>query len=154
MNFELNNKTIHLYRSDYEKILSQAKREFPLECCGIFGGLEKEKDVYIYRVYEMKNIDESSTHFSLDPKEQFDKVNKIIDEGYEWLGSYHSHPYTPSRPSEEDKKLAYDPALIYGIISLKGENPVLNFFEIDEDKKVKKYNLNIWEEESACERGE
>ena len=47
------------------------------------------------------------------------------------LGNFHSHPESPSRPSEEDKRLAYDKEASYMIISLMDiENPVLKSFRI------------------------
>ena len=47
------------------------------------------------------------------------------------LGNFHSHPESPSRPSEEDKRLAYDREASYMIISLMDiENPVLKSFRI------------------------
>lgn len=51
--------------------------------------------------------------------------------GYVPLGNFHSHPESPSRPSEEDKRLAYDKDASYMIISLMDiENPVLKSFRI------------------------
>ena len=47
------------------------------------------------------------------------------------LGNWHSHPESPSRPSDEDKRLAYDSKASYMILSLMDrENPVLNSFQI------------------------
>jgi proteasome lid subunit RPN8/RPN11 len=50
--------------------------------------------------------------------------------GFVLLGNFHSHPETPARPSAEDIRLAFDPALSYIIISLKDEEPVLKSFII------------------------
>jgi proteasome lid subunit RPN8/RPN11 len=48
------------------------------------------------------------------------------------LGNWHSHPESPSRPSEEDKRLAYDSSASYLILSLMDlEHPVLNSFHIE-----------------------
>ena len=64
--------------------------------------------------------------------------------GYQLLGNFHSHPESPSRPSEEDKRLAYDSKVNYLILSLMDlENPVLNAFVIDEEKNVSKEELII-----------
>ena len=50
------------------------------------------------------------------------------------LGNWHSHPESPSRPSEEDKRLAYDSSASYLILSLMyRNNPVLNSFKISGD---------------------
>lgn len=52
--------------------------------------------------------------------------------GFVPLGNWHSHPESPSRPSDEDKRLAYDSKASYMILSLMDrENPVLNSFKIN-----------------------
>lgn len=130
-------------KEEYEKMLMQAKREFPYECCGLVAGRIEEGKVLIEKIYEMTNTDQSSEHFSMDPKEQFAAVKDMRKEGLVLLGNYHSHPYTPSRPSEEDKKLAYDPKALYGIVSLEKEEPVFNFFHIDEEKNVEKLEYQV-----------
>jgi proteasome lid subunit RPN8/RPN11 len=66
--------------------------------------------------------------------------------GYTPLGNWHSHPESPSRPSEEDKKLAYDPKASYMILSLMAQTPVLNSFHI-EGNTVEKEDLQIFSEE-------
>ena len=49
------------------------------------------------------------------------------------IGNFHSHPESPSRPSEEDKRLAYDSKIRYLILSLMNrKQPVLRAFEIKE----------------------
>lgn len=124
---------IYVSKSEYEKIINQAKNEFPLECCGLIAGIREKDDLYIKKVYPLKNIDESSEHFSMDPKEQFDTIRSIRGESLVLLGNYHSHPYTPSRPSEEDKRLAFDPKALYGIVSLEKEDPVFNIFMVTKE---------------------
>ena len=65
--------------------------------------------------------------------------------GLKPLGNWHSHPESPSRPSEEDKRLAYDSKASYMILSLMDrENPVLNSFHI-EGTDAEKEDLQIKE---------
>lgn len=53
-------------------------------------------------------------------------------EGLVPLGNWHSHPESPSRPSDEDKRLAYDKTASYMILSLMNrDEPVLNSFHIE-----------------------
>ena len=73
----------------------------------------------------------------MDPREQLAAVKDMRANGYELLGNFHSHPESPSRPSEEDKRLAYDSTMEYLILSLiEIDNPVLKAFNIDEEKNV------------------
>ncbi|WP_069998071.1 M67 family metallopeptidase [Cellulosilyticum sp. I15G10I2] len=129
---------VNITKDQYNKIVKQAKDEFPLECCGLLGGIKTEEGIWIKKIYPLTNIDQSSEHFSMDPKEQFAVIKEMRASGYLLVGNYHSHPYTPSRPSEEDKRLAYDASSIYGILSLKDQEPVLNFFKIVANESVEK----------------
>jgi len=80
--------------------------------------------------HALTNIDHSNEHFSFDPAEQFQVFRSARSEGLEILANYHSHPETPSRPSVEDIRLAYDPNILYLIVSLAAEVPVLKAFNI------------------------
>ena len=76
-------------------------------------------------------IDHSNEHFTMNPKDQLNAVKDMRAKGLVPLGNFHSHPESPSRPSEEDKRLAYDKDASYMIISLMDiENPVLKSFRI------------------------
>lgn len=123
---------IKLSKSDYEKILKYAESELPDEACGLIGGeITESGDKIIKKVYLLTNTDHSNEHFSMDPKEQFESIKDMRANGFVPIGNWHSHPESPSRPSEEDKRLAYDSKASYMILSLMDrENPVLNSFKI------------------------
>lgn len=75
----------------------------------------------------------------MDPKEQLAAVKDMRAEGLVPLGNWHSHPESPSRPSEEDKRLAYDSKASYMILSLmNADEPVLNSFHIEGNVSEKK----------------
>lgn len=134
---------IKLSKADYEKILAHAVKELPDEACGLIAGIIEGEDKIIKKVYLLTNIDHSNEHFSLDPKEQLMAVKDMRAQGLVPLGNWHSHPESPSRPSEEDKRLAYDSKASYMILSLMDrENPVLNSFRI-EGSNAEKENLII-----------
>ena len=117
---------IKLSKADYNKIVAHAESELPNE--GTVDGENKETK----KVYPLSNIDHSNEHFSLDPKEQLVAVKNMRQNGFVPLGNWHSHPESPSRPSDEDKRLAYDSKASYMILSLMDrENPVLNSFKIN-----------------------
>lgn len=122
-----------LKQEDYQKILEHARTGLPNEACGLLGGYTKEDGSQVITdVYLLRNMDESREHFSMDPKEQFAAIKDIRSKGRELLGNFHSHPESPSRPSEEDIRLAYDSKIHYLILSLMEEgNPVLNSFHIE-----------------------
>ena len=129
---------IKLTKSDFEKILAHAVKELPDEACGLIAGTVEDGDKEIKKVYLLTNIDHSNEHFSLDPKEQLEAIKDMRKNGLEPLGNWHSHPESPSRPSEEDKRLAFDSKASYMILSLMDrENPVLNSFKITGDTAEK-----------------
>ena len=134
---------ITLTKQDYEKMLAHCRAGLPDEACGLIGGVREGDVKEIKEVYLLTNIDESNEHFSMDPREQLAAVKDMRARGYELLGNFHSHPESPSRPSEEDKRLAYDSSVDYMILSLMEEEPVLNAFLIDSDKQVTKDELQI-----------
>lgn len=125
---------IKISRSDYEKILAHAKSELPNEACGLIAGEVTDSGKVVRKVYLLTNIDHSNEHFSLDTKEQLAAIKDMRANGLSPLGNWHSHPESPSRPSEEDKRLAYDSKASYLILSLMEiDKPVLNSFRISSD---------------------
>lgn len=123
---------IIIKKSEYEKIYQHALAGLPNEACGLLGGHEDGVDVIVTDVYLLRNVDESREHFSMDPAEQLTAVKDIRSKGQKLLGNFHSHPESPSRPSQEDIRLAYDSKMHYLILSLMEENnPVLNSFHIE-----------------------
>ena len=123
---------ISLKKADYEKILAHAKNCVPEEACGLIAGTKDGEDKVVEKVYLLANIDHSNEHFSMDPKEQLAAVKDMRANGLVPLGNWHSHPESPSRPSDEDKRLAYDSKASYMILSLMNiDEPVLNSFHIE-----------------------
>lgn len=138
---------VRLYRREYEKMLAEAESKSPKEACGLIAGIIPDTGIKtITRVYILTNTDQSAEHFSLDPREQLAAVKDMRSRGLKPLGNWHSHPATPSRPSEEDKRLAYDRNAVYMILSLAAEEPVLNAFHV-EGTEARKEHLRIVEEE-------
>ena len=128
---------IKLHQEDYETILAHAKKEAPVEACGLIAGRIEDNDKYIEKVYILTNVDHAEEHFTLDPKEQLSAVKDMRANGLVPLGNWHSHPVSPSRPSDEDKRLAYDSKASYMILSLMDEEPVLNSFHIENNEAAK-----------------
>jgi proteasome lid subunit RPN8/RPN11 len=107
-------------------IILQAQDELPNETCGLLAGKGNE----VCKRFAMTNTDHSPEHFSFDPSEQFQVLRSARSEGLELIANFHSHPETPSRPSIEDIRLAFDPDILYLILSLAAETPVLKAFRI------------------------
>jgi len=121
-----------------EGIIAHAKESFPIEACGYLAG----KDGIILEQFRLTNVDQSSEHFSFDPREQFEVLKKVRSIGMEIIANYHSHPATPARPSQEDIRLANDPDIYYCIVSLSGDYPEIKLYRI-QDRVVSEHELFI-----------
>ena len=129
--------TIRLKKVDFERIVEHARKELPNEACGLIAGRVDGEVKVVEKVYFLTNIDHSNEHFSLDPKEQLAAIKDMRANGLSPLGNWHSHPESPSRPSDEDKRLAYDSTASYMILSLMESEPVLNSFKIEGESAEK-----------------
>lgn len=120
---------MRIKRSAYNALLAQAKAELPNESCGYLFGEAADPDLALEH-YPMTNADHSNEHFSFVPAEQFAALKASRAKGLRIVANWHSHPESPSRPSQEDIRLALDPNILYCILSLQEEMPVFNAFRI------------------------
>ena len=113
-----------------DELISQAQLDAPNETCGYLLGTQNgDSEAEVTENYWMENIDHSPEHFSFSPKEQFAALRYAREKGLKILANWHSHPASPSRPSQEDLRLANDPTIRYAILSLH-EGVHLNSFKI------------------------
>ena len=113
-------------QSIIDQLISQARQDAPNESCGYLLG----SDGVVTENYWMENIDHSPEHFSFAPRDQFAALRYARQKGLKILANWHSHPASPSRPSQEDLRLANDPTIRYAILSLLDGKPSLNSFKI------------------------
>ena len=130
----------------YDDLVKWAREHLPEEACGLLAGTEDENGREIKKVYFLENKDHAEDHFTLDPMDQMKAVKDMRANGYKLLGNWHSHPSSPSRPSVEDIKLAYDREASYMIVSFLTKAPVINSFHIENDQ-YEKEDLRIFNEE-------
>ncbi len=121
--------TLEIPNEIYQQMLDQARDEAPIESCGMLAGAGGK----VSKLYQMTNADAAHDHFTLTPEEQFAVVKDMRAEGLTLLAIYHSHPATPARLSQEDVRLALTPGVIYVIVSLANETPVVKGFIVDND---------------------
>jgi proteasome lid subunit RPN8/RPN11 len=114
-------------------MIRHAGEQAPVEACGLLVGVGVE----VTDSYRLTNVDASSEHFSLDPKEQFAVIKDIRPKGWDVLAVYHSHPETPARMSQEDLRLALAPEMRYVIVSLAGEEPQVKCFTVWEGRPLR-----------------
>jgi len=108
------------------------------EACVCLAG----KEGVITHFYRLTNVDHSPEHFSFDPAEQFQTVKDARSKGLQIFANYQSHPETPSRPSQEDIRLAFDPNISYLIISLAQKDADVKSFRI-QNGTVEKEEIKV-----------
>ncbi|MGQ9638522.1 MAG: Mov34/MPN/PAD-1 family protein [Thermodesulfobacteriota bacterium] len=121
---------IKIPRSIYDTIIEHARKEAPLECCGILSG----KEGTVWKAFELKNSEQSPIRYSVLPQEQIKVFKEMEKESLDMLAIYHSHPHTPAFPSDTDVKLSFYPEVSSVIISLMEEIPIVKAFRIKKDR--------------------
>jgi len=121
---------IRIPESIYRKMVEHAKKEKPLECCGLLAG----KDQTVREIFETQNAARSPILFSMDPKEELMVLREIENQSMEIIAIYHSHPHTIPFPSEADVKMSFSFDVPLVIISLKERNDsVVKAFQISKE---------------------
>ncbi|MGA2466514.1 MAG: M67 family metallopeptidase [Thermodesulfobacteriota bacterium] len=120
---------IRIPNAIYQGMLDHARRERPLECCGILSG----RDRTIQKAFELQNAEKSPVLYSMSPRDQLKVFEEMEKESMEMIAVYHSHPHTIPFPSETDVKLAFYPDISSIIISLKEEDPIMKAFQIGKE---------------------
>ena len=127
-----------------EELIRHAIDGLPNEACGLLAG----RDGRVERFYPMRNADQSTETYRLDPAEQFKVFAEIEDKGWELTGIFHSHTHTEAYPSATDRARAHwddprtgEPTAIfpgtrYLILSLANEQPVLRGFRFENGEPV------------------
>ncbi len=122
-------------------LIAHARQDLPNECCGYITGVGH----VCKTLYKMTNVDASPEYFEFDPKEQFQVIKTARKQGETPLVVYHSHPETPARLSQKDLALLTDPNMVYIIISLNEDIPVIKAFRIH-NQQVSDVMIDIKEE--------
>ena len=121
---------VRIPKAIFQEMVDHAKREWPLECCGILGGNDKT----VQKSFEFQNTEKSPVLYSMSPREQMKVFEEMEKESMKMVAIYHSHPHTIPFPSETDVKLTFCPDVSSIIISLKEEeNPVVKAFQIEKE---------------------
>lgn len=104
-------------QATYDAIVAHAKRDHPIEACGIVAGPEGSDRAE--RVIEMVNAAGSPTFYEFDSSELLDLYKQLWDNDEEPVVVYHSHTETEAYPSVTDIKLASEPGAHYVLVSTR-----------------------------------
>lgn len=113
-------------QATYDAIVAHAKRDHPVEACGIVAGPEGSDRPT--RMIEMLNAAGSPTFYEFDSGELLDLYKQLWDRDEEPVVVYHSHTATEAYPSVTDINLASEPGAHYVLVSTRehgnNEGPV------------------------------
>lgn len=114
-------EAIHLTNSQLNVIYLASEEAYPSEACGLVTGwLLGEGTLKAARVVRAKNLLANSTDdkFEVDPRTRIEVEKRIRGTDERLIGHYHSHPNKPAYPSKLDLQKAYEPNLVWIIVSL------------------------------------
>jgi proteasome lid subunit RPN8/RPN11 len=122
-------------RENFERMIAQAEREFPFECCGFVVG-----DGVIEEVRAITNIQEQKhradpavfsrdarTAFLMEPREHLAVMRDLDERKLELKAVYHSHPEHDAyfSPTDRAQACSFDPSepdypgTVYIVLSVK-----------------------------------
>lgn len=122
---------LRITREALEQIVRQARKDHPIESCGIVAATVGE--MVAHRVVMMKNKAASSKFFRFDSQEQFRVYRDLESRDEECVAIYHSHTGSEAYPSKDDVDHAGYPEVHYLIVSTweHAKAPIRSFRIID-----------------------
>lgn len=120
-----------------EGIRAHGERTYPEECCGFLLGATTGDDRTVEEILAVENIQEANRErrFLMGPGDYLKAERYATERGLDIVGTYHSHPDHPARPSETDLAEATFPNFNYVIVSInKGVSRELTAWTLAEDR--------------------
>ena len=108
---------IHIPRQALEAMAQHSFDCYPEEMCGLLVGNLAEGRVE--RFVACTNTAHSARVYTIDAKEHFHAELAAEKDGFDVIGSAHSHTHSRAYPSPTDVAQAPDPAWHYVIVSLQ-----------------------------------
>jgi desampylase len=104
---------IRVTRPAFDRLLAEAARAAPEECCGILLG----PDNSIEGVHPAPNVAADPVRcFEIDPQALVDRHRDARAGGPQVLGYYHSHPEGTPEPSATDREQAAHDGRVWAIV--------------------------------------
>lgn len=102
------------------QIKAEAEAAYPAECCGLLIGQIEDATGTLSRIVPSKNIAPTQAHdrFEIDPQIRIDVERELRGSSECIIGHYHSHPDHPAMPSKTDLEMAFEPDLVWLILSV------------------------------------
>ncbi len=127
-------------KNHLKEILKHCEEVYPIEACGMLGGIKIGDSKIVKKVYEATNTFNSYRRYQIHPIEEYEILNNIKKSELELVGIYHSHPFWSAYLSSIDEEFFSWPDCSYVIVSLK-DNEIKSF--ILKDGKILEEKIEI-----------
>jgi proteasome lid subunit RPN8/RPN11 len=118
-----------------EQMVCHCLDGYPLEACGLLGGVEPEPgNAHLRYLYPGKNAASSARVYEIEPQLVLRSGRDLESHGSQLLGVYHSHTHTEAKPSPTDVAQAPDPSWHYVLVSLRDTEPSVRSWMIRDGK--------------------
>ena len=128
--------SLRINSAERASLRDQAQLAYPKECCGLLIGREEGPDLLVTRVLPSMNQDPDggARAFEVDPALILAWHKRLRGTPERIIGHYHSHPNEPARPSVTDLDRAWEPGMIWLILSVgRGKLTELGAFRYSEE---------------------
>ena len=115
-------------------IRRHGRESYPEECCGALIG----RDGSVVEAMRLPNLmgEEARRYFLVGPVEYQGAEKRATEMGGKLMGFYHSHPYHPARPSQNDLEQAW-PTFLYVILAVQNGKPgTMTSWRLREDRSA------------------
>jgi proteasome lid subunit RPN8/RPN11 len=111
---------IRLTAEQQARMRRAAEDAWPLECCGLLVGSREDETIVVEAVEESANLsDRPADSFEIDMRLRLRLQKALRGTGRDVVGHYHSHPGGPAHPSARDLDQAWEPEMIWIILSVE-----------------------------------
>jgi proteasome lid subunit RPN8/RPN11 len=122
-------RPLEIPRDLHDAMVAHCRREAPLECCGLLGGVAPRVSSF----HPLRNAAASETRYDADPHDLIAAVVALRQRNAEILAIYHSHPRWPAIPSKTDLRENHYGPVPRIIVSLLDDTPVVRIWRLDEN---------------------
>ena len=120
------------------RIAREGESAYPEETCGFLIGVHQKGIFEVYDLYPVSNAQVGNARrrrYLITPKDYLEAEARAFRQGWEVVGTYHSHPDHPARPSATDLAEATFPDFAYVIVQItQGQAQALTAWVLADDR--------------------
>ncbi|HEX8199949.1 MAG TPA: M67 family metallopeptidase [Isosphaeraceae bacterium] len=121
--------TLLIPRAIHAAMVDHCRRDAPLECCGLLGGVPPR----VTSIFPLRNALASATRYTADSRDLIAAVQALRAQEARILAIYHSHPRWAAVPSRTDLAENHYGDVPRIIVSLLAEPPEVRVWRLDPD---------------------